>query len=467
MISAIHKLGRALLITFALIAITLGYWSVIMRDSLLAREDNPRLVLDEQRIQRGAILDRDGEVLAESRLDPQTGLVERLYPSPSAAPAIGYYSIRHGVGGIEAAYDPLLRGEQSMTPFDWIWNDALHRPQIGGDVQLTIDDALQAEADRLLADHSGAIVLIRVPQGEVLAMMSHPTYDPNELDRNWDRLFDDPSAPLLNRTTQGLYQPGTILQSIILGAALDSGISPDEHPWQNQLFATIDDTRLPCAAIPAAPVTNLADAYLWGCPAPFENLASMVGTRRLDAVIGGFGLLEAPLFELPTEPSEVIPPPAQQDLSLTAIGQSQLTVSPLQMAQVAAGFANHGEIPALRIVRSIRVQGGEWQPVPPVNSPRGTISRTNADAISLLMLQSVERGASRSAQLPNLRIYGHSGLAVAGPQGTLHSWFIGFVQLPASGQAVAISVLLEDESDASIAAEIGALALQAAAESLP
>lgn len=465
MIHAIHKLGRTLLIAFVLIAVTLGYWAVVMREDLLAREDNPRLILHEQRIQRGAILDRDGQVLAESRVDPQTGLVQRVYPLPNAAPVVGYYSIRHGVGGIEAAFDTILRGDQSMTPINWILNDALHRPQIGGDVQLTIDDTLQTKVDRLLADHNGAIVIIRVPQGEVLAMMSHPTYDPNELDRNWDRLFDDPAAPLLNRTTQGLYQPGTILQSIILGAALDSGISLDEQPWQKPLSVTIEQTRLPCAGTPSDQISNIIDAYIWGCPAPFESLAAMIGVRRLDAVIASFGLLEAPLFELPTEPSEIVPPPAQQDLAMTAVGQSQLTVSPLQMAQVAAGFANHGQIPALRIVRAIRLPNTEWQSTPIVGTPRGTISRANADTITQLMLQSVESGASHPAQLSEFHIYGHSGLAVSGPEDTLNAWFIGFAQLPDSG-AIAISVLLENESNPNVAAQIGALALQAAAEAL-
>src|SRR5690348_15450927 len=103
--SAIHKLSRVLILTFALIGVTLGFWGLVMRPILLAREDNPRLVLEEQRMQRGQILDRDGEILAESTADKQTGLMQRSYPSPSAAPVIGYYSIVHGVGGIEAQYD--------------------------------------------------------------------------------------------------------------------------------------------------------------------------------------------------------------------------------------------------------------------------------------------------------------------------------------------------------------------------
>ncbi len=166
---SIQRLGVAFLVAFAVIALALGYWGLIQQDNLLAREDNPRLILEEQRIQRGLIVDRHGEILAETLVDPDGDLVTRNYPYPGIAPAVGYYNLRHGVGGIEAEYDDWLRGDALMTGFDQWLNQSLHRPQVGGDVQLTLDLAIQQAVDRVLAGHKGGVVVIGVPEGDILA----------------------------------------------------------------------------------------------------------------------------------------------------------------------------------------------------------------------------------------------------------------------------------------------------------
>jgi membrane peptidoglycan carboxypeptidase len=136
------------------------------------------------------------------------------------------------------------------------------------------------------------------------------------------------------------------------------------------------------------------------------------------------------------------------------------------MAQVAAAFANHGEIPALHLTQAVRAPDGEWELPPPEGSPRGTISRASAGTIARWMAQAVETGAARAARLPGRQVYGHTGLALAGPEGTLNAWFIGFVTHE-NGQVLAIAVLLEGENDASVAARIGGEALQIALDRLP
>lgn len=465
MIHNLHKLGRAILIIFGVIALALAYWGIVRREAIISIEQNPRLILDEQRIHRGLILDRTGAVLAASLTDQESGLNLRRYPYPAAAPVVGYYSIRYGVGGIEAEYDEVLRGDSVLTPDEQVRRRILHRPQVGGDVRLTIDARIQQEAAKLLDGRTGAIVILSVPQGDVLAMASQPSFDANKLEANWDQLFDDPAAPLLNRGTQGRYQPGSILQSVVLGAALDSDITVPASSWGDDLAVSLNGGVLPCAGAPP-PVDSLTSAYQWGCPVPFRLLGTALGARRLDSAIAGFGLLEAPVLPLPAEPLTTIEPPAEEDLQLTAIGQSGLTVTPLQMAQVAAAFANHGEIPALHLTQAVRAPDGEWELPPPEGSPRGTISRASAGTIARWMAQAVETGAARAARLPGRQVYGHTGLALAGPEGTLNAWFIGFVTHE-NGQVLAIAVLLEGENDASVAARIGGEALQIALDRLP
>jgi peptidoglycan glycosyltransferase len=465
MMTSIHRLSRGLLAAFLMVALALGWWGIARRDVLLARDDNPRLVLEEQRIRRGTILDRNGVVLAETRLDADGEIATRRYPHPEAAPVVGYYSLRYGVGGIEAEYDDALRGITALTPAERLLNGVLHRPQIGSDVQLTLDLTVQQAAEAALGTRQGAVVVVSVPDGEVLALSSHPAFDPNDLEENWDDLMDDPAAPLINRATQGLYQPGTILQSALLGAAINVGLVSPSATWTGELAASVDGTTLPCAGDPAS-VDSLATAFAMACPAPFQSLAGRLERERFRAALADFRLLEAPTFALPTEASEPDALPSQADLALAAIGQSDLTVSPLQMALVASAFANHGQMPALRLVRATRAPGGVWEPITEEGHPLGTISRDSADDLVDLMALSVSRGAAQAADLPGQQVYGHAGLALSGPEAALNGWFIGFVRRP-DGGAVAVVVLVEDVTDAAVAPGIGGQVLQAALAAIP
>ncbi|MGF1506906.1 MAG: penicillin-binding transpeptidase domain-containing protein, partial [Anaerolineae bacterium] len=266
------RIGIVLAAAFAVVALTLGYWSLVESPTLIARDDNPRRLLAEQRIERGSILDRDGSVLAESTIDPEAGLYERIYPVPAAAPVVGYYSLRFGTSGIEDAFDAFLRGETIRTPEEEAVDTMLGRAPVGGDVRLTLDSDLQQAATTLMAGETGALVLINSETGAILALDSEPLFDPNTLDEEWDALTQDPAAPLLNRATQSLYQPGTILQSVIYGTALDYHVVQLDEAWNGTLSAPVEDALLPCANLPVG-VRTLYDAFVHSCPAPLIAIA--------------------------------------------------------------------------------------------------------------------------------------------------------------------------------------------------
>ncbi len=285
-------------------------------------------------------------------------------------------------------------------------------------------------------------------------MSSAPTFDANLLDDTWDDLNDDPDAPLVNRVTQGLYQPGTILQSALLGGAINTRLADPQDAWSGALAVQVNDGSLPC--IQDGPtIDTLAKAYLWACPGPFQSLD--ITTPALSDMLADFGLVDAPQFELPAEAVE----PADFDPTLTLVGQSDLTVSPLQMVMVASAFANHGQMPALRLVNATRSPGGEWEPTAAAGNPRGTISRDSAEVMANLMKRAVSQGGANAAQLPGQEVYGHAGIALSGPEGSLNAWFIGFVPRP-DGGSIAVAVLIEDADQPDVAAAIGGQVLQAA-----
>jgi len=298
----IQRLAQFILLGFALIAASLLYWQVARAPGLAAREDNPRLVQAELRVRRGRLLDRNGEVLAYS--DPQPdpsgldGVVQRHYPQPDASHAVGYYSLRYGTGGAEAAFDNTLRGQ--LSPLDRL----LHRPQAGYDARLSIDMAAQRVADQALGDRRGAIVVLDTDTGEVLVLVSHPAYDPNTLDEDWDVLALDPDAPLLNRAAQGVYALGDLARLVGLTGLLSAGITT-----------------------PPDPLTTSLDQML----APLSRSGYLATARQL-----GFDV--APPFDLPTGPGLL---PDFQDQGTPR----DLAVTPLHMARLAAAIAGDGHMP--------------------------------------------------------------------------------------------------------------------------
>jgi peptidoglycan glycosyltransferase len=302
MAANIRRLARSVFVGFVLVAAGLLYWQIVRAPELVVRDDNPRLVQAEQRLRRGRLLDRQGRVLALSQLSPASGegagIVQRRYPYPEAAHAVGYYSLRHGTGGAEAAFDTVLRGE--LTALDQL----LHRPQAGLDVTLSIDVDAQRAAGEGLGGHQGAVAVLDINTGNILVLVSHPAYDPNTLDQDWDELSTDPDAPVLNRVTQGIYPVGDLARWVGLAGLLSAGITT-----------------------PTDPVNTPLDDMM----APQSDRGYLATARQL-------GFDRAPPFDLPGG-AGVLP-----DFGDTGTYRD-LAVTPLHMARFSAAIAGDGRMP--------------------------------------------------------------------------------------------------------------------------
>ena len=445
------NLALALAIALALLAATCGYWAVVRADSLRTRDDNPRRVLYEQRIVRGHILDRDGVVLADVEI-ADDGSITRSYPVPEAAPAVGYASLRYGTGGIEAAFDPELRGEADRTDWQAAWEELLHRPPQGCDVQLTLDAVLQIQAQQALEGHVGAVVLLDVASGEILALASSPTFDPEQLDETWEELSQDPAAPLVNRATQGLYQPGAALQTVVVAEALHDGLADLAAPTSNATATlSVNGALLGCGGTISEPYT-LASTYSAACPAPLADLGERLGATGLEQAIERWGLTTIPPpLEIPTEAADWTREPLSTAAALRAeaIGQGGLTVSPLQMALVAATLGNGGTMAAPRLVFCARDAEGNWQESPSAGEPRAVIT------------PGVARELLAAWQQYGDNVAAHWGVAVGGEGRPPHAWFLGVS--PADAPRYSVAILLEHPVEPETVVNVGTALLQAAA----
>jgi cell division protein FtsW (lipid II flippase) len=207
--ASVLYLASFLLIALLAAALTTGWWAYWRGPALLARTDNPRRALADLSVRRGALLARTDEPLAESTGAP--GEYRRTVYASALGSILGYTHPVYGQSGLEASLDPYLRGLQGNDPFTVWWHHLRYgTPPPGLDVRLTLDPALQQSADELLGQHSGALVLLNAKTGEVLVMASHPTFDPNQLDQEWEQLIQAPRSPLINRATQGSYPTGNL-----------------------------------------------------------------------------------------------------------------------------------------------------------------------------------------------------------------------------------------------------------------
>jgi peptidoglycan glycosyltransferase len=424
-----------ILLAFLAIAVALTYWSIARRTELLARDDNPRLVEEELRIMRGRILDANNVVLAETA-GPADAL-RRVYSSASAGPAVGYYSIRHGTAGVEEGLDLVLRGESEDPWAEMIDTELLHLARVGRDVRLTLDSRWQQAAERLLGDARGGVLLLSLPDASVRALASHPGYDPNALDEKFEELTGDESAPLLNRVTQGQYQPGLMLQPFLLAAAVDGGLidmtdTVDEAGGP----VTVNGSTLTCLSEPPSEA-KWVDVVQNACPEPMSRLGEELGAAFLLDTFDRFGLLSAPemLIETEGESEREI-----ENSALAAIGQDLLTISPLQAGLALATLATGGELPQPYLISGIMDDEGRWQA--PARGDEATTA-VSARAVDALLASLPIRDGIRE----------HAALVLAGPEGSMHAWYLGLA--PAGEPRYAVVVVVEDSDDLAPAQEAG------------
>ncbi len=446
MISNIYRVAAALIVAFVLVTGGLIYWQVIRANSLMNNAANPRLVAAAKSANRGSILDRNGETLAESRELPD-GTRQRVYTLPSLAQTIGYVSSKFGLTGLEQTFNDYLSGARATNTLETVRNDLLHELPAGDDITLTIDKKLQQAAAAALGDRRGAVVAMDPHTGAILAMVSAPSYDASRIDQEGDKLLADPNGPLINRATQGLYPPGSTYKTVTASAALDSGVVRPSDRFQCINGVVISGFVINCTNAPEGQTEwDFLHAYAYSINATFAQVAAeKLGSDRFLAYSRRFGMDEAISFDIDTAASRTSHSGGALDKVLLAnsgFGQGQLQTTPLLMALVAATVANHGVEPQPYLVQDAREPGGA---VVMQHSPadRGrVISDATAAEMNRFMVTAVNEGFGQAAGLLGLNVGGKTGTAETGTTDAADSWFIGFA--PAGAPTIAVAVIVEN-----------------------
>lgn len=415
----------------------LAYWQVFRTD--LADDDrNPRVLAEFYNPVRGRILDREGNVLSESL---PSGI--RYYRDASTAHILGYLDPRYGSQGVELAFNEQLAG---TAPGGWegaIQAEFDRGRRRGSDVVLTIDPKIQAAATAALGSRRGAIVALDPRNGEVLAMVSVPTYDPGSLGTLGESLLNDATSPLLNRATEGLYPPGSTFKTVTASGILEKGVAAPDTVVTCPGQIVIDGFPISCSntaqGVGTYPFKN---AFTFSVNAIFAQLGVKLGWTGLTDIARRYGFDSQLPFTLSTARSQIHAPGTNQTTTLlasTAFGQGELLATPLQMAEIAATIANDGAEARAHLGLREERNGNDLGPLEGSESKR-VLSPELARTMRDLMVSVVANGQANGVSFPGVAIGGKTGTAEAG-DGTSHAWFIAFA--PAENPKIAIAVIVE------------------------
>ncbi len=392
---------------------------------------------------RGQILARDGTVLAANRGTTRT------YPLGSAfAQVTGYASARYGTSGLESAFDNVLTAHPAQSnpiaSLASVFSRRSEPPAIAGSsIVTTIDPHVQETLAHALAAYPRAAGVALDPRtGEVLALASVPSFDPAEIDTRFASLERDPSSPLLNRATDGLYPPGSTFKIFTAAAALDAGATTMQSTFEDPGSLRVGDFLLHDNEGEATGTQDLTGAFALSSNVDFAQIALSLGVERWIAEAQTWRLGGSLEFQLPATLDRL---PAKSEmtpgvLAQLGFGQADLLVTPLRMAVVAATVASGGTEPRPFLVRAVRFDGHDETVAEPASLAQPMSPEIAAD-LKAMMIAVVRRGTGASAALPNVQVAGKTGTATIAT-GIAHSWFVAFA--PAETPRVAVAIVVEN-----------------------
>ncbi|MGW4387362.1 peptidoglycan D,D-transpeptidase FtsI family protein [Streptomyces sp. NPDC004685] len=419
------------------------------RRNTIARYDQPR----------GNIL-VDGRTVTGSRDTGEQLRYERTYKKgPLYAPVTGYASQVYGTSLLENAEDDILSGTDPMLAPLPLFDDLTRSRQPSGEVATTIDAAAQKAAYSGLAGRRGAVAALDPSTGEILALVSSPSYDPGAIAGTdaatasaWKKLIRAPSQPMLNRAIRQTYPPGSTFKIVTAAAALDSGVVTDvDEPTETPSPWRLPDTStLLRNEAHGCEDASLADAIRVSCNTVMAKLGVQVGLKGMVSAAKRFGFNDAGV-RIPSgvARSNFDTDMDRSQLALSSIGQFNTAATPLQMAMVSAAVANGGVLMAPHLVE--RTTDAHGNTVAQTGSKAYRQAMTPATAVQLqrMMQDAVEYGTGTNAQIPDVTVGGKTGTAQhgVGNKGAPYAWFISWARAPEAGNAeVAVAVVVEDAS---------------------
>lgn len=391
-----------------------------------------------------------------------------------------------GKAGIEETYDELLRGEDGSR--DVIVDShgrevgylRTQHARPGQDLRLTIDIDLQREAEVALGTASGAVVAMDPRNGEILALVSHPTYDPNAFSvrinrADWNKLVTDTRHPMMNKAIQDQLAPGSTFKIIMAAAGLQEGVAQDMRvncigggSFYGRFFHCDKHHG----------VLSIHEAIPLSCDTFFYTLAQKLGIDTIARYATAFGLGSKTGIDIPNEMAGIMPSTQWEMKNYhqrwypgstisVGIGQGEVAVTPLQLARALGGIASGGHLVRPHLVAPEQLPAQFRQALqdsfPGSGNVNVPLDPTNWVTITDAMAAATTTGTAAAAHLDGIDFAGKTGTAqvvgggdthTVGGSKTPNSWFVGMV--PRRNPEIVIAVLQEHGDWGSNSARIAA-----------
>jgi peptidoglycan glycosyltransferase len=492
--SPLRRVTVVVIVLFSLLFLNLNWVQFVQYDYYKNNPFNHRVTVEEYSRPRGSIL-AGSKTLAESVATKDEELkYQREYPEGDPyAHLTGFQALDVGDGGMEDAQNDILSGNDPRFFVERLSEMFTGEQVAGGNVILTIEPKLQEKAWELLNDSGSevaAVAAVDPRNGQILAQVSTPSYDPNVLADHdsekaqaaWNELNAEGSGnPMLDRATNDVFPPGSTMKIITAAVALENGMSPDtEVPAGNEYIPPGSENN---------PIRNsndqcgekkltLQEALARSCNTTFAQLcvddfdgAVDDGAAAFADMAQRFGFADALETPLNVAASQVGDVSEESFLARACFGQHEVRETPMQNALIAAAIANGGEQKAPHLIKEI--QGPDKTTIEKVldDTMAEPIDSGVAEDLRTMMENVVTDGTGSNAAIDGKTVGGKTGTAEHGTDESgnplpEHGWFMGYAMDGNGDPAIAVSVLLTNAGEegsanaTAIAGELMKLAVQ-------
>ena len=467
---SVKNVMTVFLVFFIALISYIAYFQLIKSPKINEMPGNTRVIATKNEVLRGTIYDRNGTPLTTSEKLNQTSQKRNYLYDDLFVHALGYTSVVYGTTGLEEEYEKELTtyspiGNNFREFLDDIDFEGLTKEadKVGNGVITSLDMTLQKLASDELGYNKGAVVALNPKTGEILAMVSKPTFNPNNLAEEMNKANSGSAdySPLINRALNGLYPPGSVFKTVTLTSALENMPSVTSRIFNDNGKIKFKDGRtMSNFANIANGSINLKDAFRLSSNVVFGTLAMELGNETLKSTAEKFGfnsVITGPGVSVTASNFPTLNSSELGNIAQSGIGQGSVLSTPMQMALVAAIVANDGVMMQPKLVNSIVDK--DQNTIKSIDSKelRQVMSSDVAGTVQDYMTNLINKNLNRWPEFKGTNAGGKTGTAdYTLPDGTEaipHSWFIAAA--PMDDPQIAVAVIVENGGSGSgVAAKI-------------
>lgn len=420
--------------------------------TVIANSANKRQDSFADKVVRGQILTSDDKVVAETKVS-DSGEETRYYPYDNLfSHVVGY--TQYGKSGLELEGNYYLL-TSTANIFERVYKTLKEEKNIGDNVVTTLNYDIQKAAYDAMGSAQGAVVVMEPSTGKLLAMVSKPDYNANDMETVWEKATaeDSTESMLVNRATQGLYAPGSTFKILTVLEYMRENSDYQSYSYTCESEGVFNSVSIHCAKQVSHGKVTLADTLAQSCNTSVANIGTTLDISKLNSLTETFlynkdlpynGIYNKSSFKLTAKSDK-------SQIPQTVIGQGDTLITPLHNLLIISTIANGGVMMKPYLIDSIENYEGARVKKFTASSYGRIITADEATALTQ-MLEGVVNDGTASSYLGGLKysVAGKTGTAEYGSDGNVNSWFIGFSNV--ENPDIAVSIVIEDADTVGIKA---------------